>query len=232
MGAGVSAYKPEDEEEDIFESQVKEICGDDFDEALFAKAGNGSPFISAGALYKFIQGRLESIKKQAAISSMDAKSEQVEKIEQRNTTEGVHKTVKQLEEKTRALRRSRTGGVNLLSMKKIQQDIRKLKNDYIAFIGVKYHGTDQEFATDFIAEYFSVLDDPNRTVEELANYYTEKSALKFNNVDEFIGEEPCIDAMMVWHATTTTTITNTISIIIPTIHYIGSEYSVLFLVDF
>lgn len=197
MGTSTSSFVPDDEDEDLFEPQVQQITGGDFDEKVFATLSGGKPFIRAGALHQYIQNKIESIKRQQAVANMEDKSDAVENINQRNVAEGVHKTVEQLELKTRMLRRARTNGVNPLSMKQIQKDIRKLKNDYIKFIGVKAYSTEQDFANDFIAEYFSVLDDPDRTVEEFANYYTDSSSLKFNNIDEFKGKEDAIDAMMV-----------------------------------
>ena len=62
---------------------------------------------------------------------------------------------------------------------------------------MKYHSTDQDFANDFIAEYFCVLDDPNRTTEDFTNYYSDNSTLKFSGLEELNGKEDTIDAMMV-----------------------------------
>lgn len=199
MGAQASAYAPTDEDEDLFEPQVREIVGEDFDSKAFESLGNGKPFVRAGDLYKHIQYKLDSLKKQDAIANMQSKSDAVDNINQRNVAEGVHQTVENLEKKTRLLRRARVDGVNPPSMKETQRELRKLKNDYIQFIGVKYYSTEQDFANDFIAEYFNVLDDPERTIEDFANYYTDQSALKFNGLEEFKGKEDTIDAMMVRH---------------------------------
>ena len=34
-------------------------------------------------------------------------------------------------------------------------------------------------------------------MEDFANYYTDRSTIKFNGLEEFIGKEDTIDAMMV-----------------------------------
>lgn len=197
MGAKISAYAPPDEEEDLFEPQVREIAGDDFSEQAFEALSGGRPFIKAAALYKHVQQKLDSLRKQEAIANMTVKSDAIENINQRNVAEGVHATVENLEKKIKMLRRARVHGVNPRSMKQVQWDIRKLRNDYIKFIGVKYYGTDLDFANDFVAEYFSVLDDPDRTIEDLSLYYGERSTVKFNGLQELRGREDTIDAMMV-----------------------------------
>jgi hypothetical protein len=197
MGGSISTWTPADPDEPLFENQIKDIAGDKYDSKIFSELSDGGSYVKASALKAYVDKKIISLQKQEAIAKMEQKSDQVENIVQRNVASTVHEVVEKLDSYTKLLRKSRINGVNPISMLELQDDIRKLKKMYIQSIGVKYFSTTQDFGVDFIAEYFCVLDNPNRTVEHFSSFYTEDSSLKINGVEEFRGREDVIDALMV-----------------------------------
>ena len=108
-----------------------------------------------------------------------------------------HDIVLLLEKLNKEIRRSRINGVDVPVSKNKKKEIMKLKTAYIRNIGTKYHSSNEDFAKDFVADYFSILDSNDRSPDNFTHLYNDDSVIGYNGTGYIRGQLDVIDSLMV-----------------------------------